>query len=92
MPATAKGPPSELASANQVNVIAGLGYGWGKDQGLNRWKVGASVALGYTLPSGAHLGVFFDYFWGETMRNDTGFTEGRYYDLGIGGGYDFAIS
>lgn len=91
-PVPIKAAPSKLASANQVNAIAGIGYGWGKDQGINRWKVGASAALGYTFANGAHIGIFFDYFWGETLRNDAGSTQGRYYDWGIGGGYDFAIS
>ncbi len=66
--------------------------GGGTDQGINRWKVGASFALTYTLQSGVNLGIFFDYFWGETLRHDTESTEGRYFDLGIGSGYDFAIS
>lgn len=83
---------SKLASANQANAIAGLGYGWGNDGGVNRWKLGVSFALSYTFQSGVNLGVFFDYFRGETVKDGTRSTEGRYFDFGIGSGYDFAIS
>jgi hypothetical protein len=64
---------------------------WGKPQvsgglrlGTENLNLGFGARGGYTFPQGAYVGGVFDYFLGES-----GF---HFFDLGIEGGYDFAIT
>lgn len=94
-PASAQEMRRDNATANRATVGLSLGYGFrvtddgDLDDDANPYGVGLGIRGGYTLEPGLYLGGLFNYFWGESVGNDT--VNGRINQMNVAADIGFDI-
>lgn len=83
---------ADPATTNSIQLGLGFRYGFEMNEGdFNPWGIGLGLNGGYTLPNAVYLGGNFEYFFGDSVGDDTNGVSGNLWQLTAEGGYDVGL-
>ncbi len=83
---------AEPATANSIQLGLGFRYGIEMNPGdVNPWGIGLGLDGGYTLPNAVYLGGNIEYFFGDSVGDDTNGATTNIWQLSAEGGYDIGL-
>lgn len=80
------------ATQHEAQFLAGLGYGWGRHDGINPFRRGLFLHAGYTAVSGAYVGIAAEAYTGDRSEQADGHTDIAMVGFGAEIGYDLRLS